>query len=584
MKFSYRNIYRNSQIKLVLSVLVSGLLIASCSNSDSKTTTTDSSPIVTPVTTIATQVFKNGAIYTVNEQQPWATAIAIKDNKIIYVGNNDNINNYIGNATKVTDLNGKMMMPGFHDVHIHPIESGSDNTSFLLNTDENNAENFIDVIADAAQSNPNAEWLIGYGHSIFTLLDANRSPLAIIDQAVADRPVIIMEQTSHSMWVNSAALARAGIDKNTPDPLGGIIGHDPQTGELNGLLIDNAGNIVMDLAMQPTTMSMQRDYDGLVQYTLPELAKNGITSIVDARSFWQRDDHLTWLKANENNALTVRVDVGLWLYPNDDDDVQIAQLKQLYSNNDNSLLHFNQIKLYADGILINTTAAMKDAYNFDLLGIAGNKGLNYFTQQRIEKYISALEPQGFDFHIHAIGDRGIHEALNAIENAGSEQGRHRITHVEIVDPIDIPRFAQLNVTADAQVAGDFTQPEFWHDNDEFIGAVRADNLIPIKSLHNAGARITLSSDWSVSPFNPFIGLQNAVTRAPQELTLAQAIQAYTINSAYVMRQEDKVGSIEVGKLADLVILDRNIFDIDVNTIKQTKIMMTLLDGKIIYQR
>ncbi|MBL4911375.1 MAG: amidohydrolase [Alteromonadaceae bacterium] len=582
MAFLYGDFFKKNKTNSILFILVNILLISGCTNSENKIVN-NSSLTTSPVKTMASHVFKNGAIYTVNEQQPWASAIAIKGNKIIYVGSDDNINDYIGNSTKVTDLKGKMMMPGFHDVHIHPIESGSDNTNFILNTNETDAENFIPVIANAAQENPNTEWLIGYGHSIFTLLEANRSPLTIIDEAVADRPIIIMEQTSHSMWVNSAALTRAGIDKNTPDPIGGIIGHDPQTGELNGLLIDNAGNIVMDLAMQPTTASMQRDYDGLVQYTLPELAKNGITSICDARSFWQRDDHLTWLKAQENNKITVRVDVGLWLYPNEDDDYQISQLKQLYSNNDNSLLHFNQIKLYADGIIINTTAAMKDAYHFNLFNLPNNKGLNYFSQQRIEKYIRALEPQGFDFHIHAIGDRGIHEALNAIENAGSEQGRHRITHVEIVDPIDIPRFAQLNITADAQVAGDFTQPEFWHENDEFIGAVKADNLIPLKSLHDAGARVTLSSDWSVSPFNPFIGLQNAITRAPQELTLAQAIQAYTINGAYVMRQENKVGSLEVGKLADLVILDRNLFDVEISTIKQTKILMTMLDGKIIYR-
>jgi predicted amidohydrolase YtcJ len=154
----------------------------------------------------------------------------------------------------------------------------------------------------------------------------------------------------------------------------------------------------------------------------------------------------------------------------------------------------------------------------------------------------------------------------------------------VVDPVDIPRFKALNVTADAQVAGDFANPEHWHENDEFIGVERSQNAIPIKTLSEAGARITLSSDWSVSPFNPFIGLKNAVTRAPQELTLAQAIEAYTINGAYVMRQEDKVGTIEVGKLADLVVLDRNLFEISSSTINQTKIDLTMLDGEVIYSR
>jgi len=564
---------------LTISILATSLLVIGCGSSHSS-----NNPTSPENKNAATQVFTNGEIYTVNKQQQWAQAVAIKGNKIVFVGDNDTVNDFIGANTKVTDLAGKMMMPGFHDVHMHPIESASENTQFSISVDETNPENFISKIKQASLDNPGTGWLIGYGHSIFTLLDSARSPLAIIDEAVSNRPVIIMEQTSHSMWVNSAALALVGFNKNTPNPTGGRILHDEVTGELNGILIDNAGNIVMDIAMAPTTQSLKNDYDGLVEFTLPELAKHGITSISDARSFWQRDDHKTWLKAENNNALTARVSVGLWAYPGANDDEQLEDLKALYSDENDSLLRFNQIKLYSDGILINTTSAMLSAYNIDLIGIPENKGLNYFSQTRIEKYIAELEPAGFDFHMHAIGDRGIREALNAVENAASDEGRHRITHVEVIDPDDIPRFAQLNVTADAQVAGDFTNPENWHENDELIGAVRSDNAVPIKSLDSAGARVTLSSDWNVSPFNPFLGLQNAVTRAPQELSLAKAIEAYTINSAYVMRQEDKVGSIEVGKLADLVVLDRNIFDINENTINRTKVVTTVFNGEVIYQK
>lgn len=565
--------------------MVSSLLLAGCGSSGSK----NENPIVTPkskdsTTEVATQVFNNGKIYTVNDKQEWADAVAVKDNKIIFVGSNEEVKNYVDSSTKVTNLSGKMMMPGFHDVHMHPIESASENTQFSINFDETDPENYIQAIKQASQDNPGNGWLIGYGHSIFTLLESSRSPLAILDEAVPDRPVIIMEQTSHSMWVNSAALALVGFTKDTPHPNGGRILHNENTGDLNGILIDNAGNIVMDLAMTPTAESLNNDYNGLIEYTLPELAKHGITSISDARSFWKRDDHKTWLKVQQNDELTARVSVGLWAYPTANDADQLANLKALYTNEAESLLKFNQIKLYSDGIIVNATSAMLAAYEIDLIGIPENKGLNYFTQERIEHYITELEPTGFDFHMHAIGDRGIREALNAVENSGSEQGRHRITHVEIIDPADIPRFAELNVTADAQVAGDFTNPEHWHENDELIGAVRSDNAVPIKSLDAAGARVTLSSDWNVSPFNPFIGLQNAVTRAPQELSLAKAIKAYTINSAYVMRQEDKVGSIEVGKLADFVILDRNLFDIKQNTINQTKIVTTIFDGEVIYQR
>ena len=244
----------------------------------------------------------------------------------------------------------------------------------------------------------------------------------------------------------------------------------------------------------------------------------------------------------------------------------------------------NQIKFYSDGIVHNTTAAMKTDYQQDILGEPTNNGLNYFVESRLAHYLSELEPTGFDFHIHAIGNRGVTEALNAIEQSGSANGRHRLTHVEIVSPSDYNRFAQLNVTADCQVAGNFTQPNHWAENIPLIGAANASNIIPLKSLKAANARITLSSDYSVSSYNPFIGLQNAVTRSPQELTLAEAIKAYTINPAYVMRQEQIVGSIEVGKAADLIVLDRNLFDIAANQINQTKVLMTYLAGELVYEK
>ena len=283
------------KVKMIIWIILSTFIAVGCSSSESKKEDNN-------MAIVATKIFRNAAIYTVNEQQEWAQAIAIKDNEIIFVGSDKEVENYIGPQTIITDLKGKMMMPGFHDVHIHPIESGSQNTQFSLDTDELNAENFIDTIAQASYQNPNSKWLIGYGHSIFALFESSISPLEIINEAVPDRPVIIMEHTSHSMWVNSAALELANIDSNTPNPIGGIIVKDEITGEPNGVLIDNAGNLMMDLAMTPTTHSMQSDYDGLVQYTLPELSKNGITSISDARSFWQRDDHLTWQKVEKNNG------------------------------------------------------------------------------------------------------------------------------------------------------------------------------------------------------------------------------------------------------------------------------------------
>ena len=529
-------------------------------------------------------VLRNGNIYTVNEAQPWAQSMAVKDGKIIYIGSDDGIQKYIGSLTKTENLNGRMVMPGIHDVHIHPLEAASESITFELNSSETNPERFANSIANAARQNPGSGWLIGWGHSIFTLLDASRPPKEIIDEVVSNRPVIILEQTSHSAFVNSRALALAGISASSPDPVGGIIMKDLQTGEPNGILIDNAGNLVMDIAQASTSQTRQSDYDGLVQYMLPELAKNGITSISDARTYWKRDHHLTWKKVEDDGLLTARVNLGLWAYPNDDDATQIPALRALYSNDASRLLKINQIKFYSDGITINTTAAMKSNYLIDLFDKHTNNGLNYFTESRLSQYLSALEPSGFDFHIHAIGNRGITESLNAIEQSGTPNGRHRLTHIEIMSPSDYSRFAELNVTADAQVAGDFSNPSHWSENEDFVGSELSQNIIPLKSLSQANARITLSSDHDVSTLNPFVGIQNAVMRAPQELSLEEAIKAYTINGAYVMRQEEQVGSLEVGKEADLVVLNQNLFEVAPNRISNTRVEITLLKGKVIYRR
>ncbi|KAF7764743.1 hypothetical protein PCIT_b0799 [Pseudoalteromonas citrea] len=572
-----------STMMLSSAVLAISCAIAGC-GSDSKSVTTptvkNSSEVSSQV--IATKVFTNGEVYTVNPAQPWAEAVALKGNKIIFVGSSEGAKAYLGDKTHVIDLKGKMMMPGFHDVHMHPLESASQATQFTVPSSASEGE-YIDAIYNASVQNPNAQWLIGYGHEIATLLEMESSPLAVINEAVKDRPVIIMEQTSHSMWVNDKALQLASINHNSQDPVGGVFGRD-EAGNLDGILYDNAGNQVMELAMQSLTNAKQQDYDGLIEYTMPELNKAGITSISDARTYWQRGHLETWQRVAKEDNLTLRVSLGLWAYPDMNDERQISTIKSLYKSSSDSLLKVNQVKFYMDGILVNTTAAMNEPYHTNWLGLYQNKGLNYFTQSRLEKYIKALEPAGFDFNIHGIGDRGIHEALNAIENASNGTARHRITHLEVVDPEDYTRFDKLNVIADAQVAGDFTDPGHWHETIPLIGSERAQDLVPIKNLVNAGATLTLSSDWNVSTFNPFVGLSNAISRAPQNITLAQAIEAYTINSAYAMRQDQQVGSIELGKLADLVVLDRNLFERSALEIKNTQVEMTLLDGEIVYQR
>ena len=527
------------------------------------------------------ELYINAQIYTVNPSMPWAEAMLIEDGIIISIGSQFDVEQDADENAQVIDLNGRFVMPGIHDVHMHPLEASSSNFDFTISDEVLNPEFYIDDILEASNAKPGNGWLLGWGHYIHTLTEAERNPKDILDDVSITRPIAIMEQTSHSLWVNSKALELAGITADSENPTGGIIMRD-ENNEPNGILVDNAGNVLLDMVLTPTTESEKRDYDGMVEFGFPELAKFGITSFSDARTYWKRNHHLTWNKLAQDGQLTARANLGIWIYPTEDDDSQIATIKTFYENDDNDLLRTNQIKAYMDGIVPNTTAAMNSDYKIDLFGEATNNGLNYLSQARLEKYIRALEPLGYDFHIHAIGNRGIHEALNAIENAGSKNGRHRITHCEIVDAQDIARFKALNVTADCQVAGDFTNPDQWFFNEEFIGATLSVNFVPIRTFLQEGTRITLSSDWDVSTLNPFVGMQNALTRAPQNISLDAIVRAYTIDAAYVMRQEDKVGSLEVGKEADFIVLNQNIFEVSNSDISATTVISTYLQGEKVY--
>lgn len=535
---------------------------------------------------MADMVLRNGAIYTVNPSQPWAEAIAIVGDMIVFVGTNQDALAFIDEQTEVIELNGRMVLPGLHDVHMHPLEAGSPAAGdCLLDNTETDPENFIPAL-QACNLSPNSNgWILAGGHSIFTLYEAQRPPRLILDDLYPDVPVAILEETSHSLWVNSRALEVSGISAATPDPVGGhIIKWDDE--EPSGILLDNAGDFVLQMALASTPDIDAANYDGLVNYSLPLLAEMGITSICEGRTYWKRNYHQIWQDIKNDGLLTARVVLAPWVYPEDIDADLITALQNLYDAGDD-MLRITQLKCYSDGIIINATAALHDPY-LDNLGLPFSNGLNYLTAGRLGNLITILEQSGYDFHIHAIGDRGITEALDAIEAARDVNGdigaRHRITHLEVLDSLDLPRFADLDVTADAQVAGDFTNPENWGDNEPFLGPERSDNFIPLRSLYDAGARISLSSDWDVSSPNPFVAMEHAITRDPQALpTLDAIIEAYTINAAYVMRQETDLGSIEAGKLADVIVLDQHIFNVPAGEIGQTSVLLTILGGEIVHQ-
>ena len=527
----------------------------------------------------------NGQIYTVNNEQAIHEAVVMEGDEITFVGSTKNAQAFIGEQTEVINLQGKMVLPGIHDTHLHPLEAGLDEIKCTLDS-EQTLNHWLAELKSCAANNTQQEWLLGWGHNINTLLASNTSPKKWLDAIESERPMAIMEATSHSVWVNSKALQLAGVTANSVHPQGGAILKD-SLGHPNGVLLDAAGDLIFDLALAPTPSRMESNYQGLL-YGLEQVAKNGITSIADARVYWRRNYLETWQRAQKENQLTARTTLGLWAYPDMNDAQQLNKLKSMYSNDAGSLLRVNQVKLYSDGITHNTTAALLSPYE-DYFEEVGAKGLNYFDKDRLSLYASELQAVGFNMHIHAIGDRGVQESLDAIEYALNNAdinsvARHRITHVEMVSKQDINRFAQLGVIADFQLAGDFTKPEHFHEMEPLIGQ-RAHDMLPVNDVYQTGATITLSSDWDVSTLSPFVGMQNALTRGAQSLpSLDAVIRAYTINGAYSLGQENIAGSIEVGKKADMIIIDQNLLDIPLQNIAKTQVLTTIFAGKIIYQK
>lgn len=532
---------------------------------------------------VADVAFVNGNIYTANDQQPFVEAIAIEDDVIIYVGSSAEVQTVINSTTTVYDLQGKSMLPGIHDVHQHPLEASSTaggnctlNSFAGINSLKNSLAN--------CNLTPNSNgWIVAYGHSIFSMLDAPQLTKTYLDDIYPNDPVCVLEETSHSVWVNSKALEELGITNNTSDPIGGHI--LKRNGQVDGVLMDAAGDIVLQTALASSPEIDQLHYEGLRDFGLPLLARNGITSVCEGRTYYKQNYQQIWQRLFDGDELSCRVTLAPWIYPDESDVRLIDTITSMYDDG-NSYLSSRQIKLYSDGILINATAALHEPYN-DNLGLPFNTGLNYIDVDRMTFLITELEKVGYDFHIHALGDRGITESLDAIEAARIANGdlgrRHRITHLETMDPEDYPRFAELDVLADFQVAANWTQPDSWNENIFFLGAERAQNFMPLKSVYDAGGLITLSSDWDVSTVNPFVGMEHAITRAPQNLpSIEEAVKAYTINAAYLMQRENQTGSLEVGKWADFICIDQNIFEIPKNNIGQTKVLSTWIGGEEVY--
>ena len=531
-------------------------------------------------------VFHNAHVYTVNDEQPSASAVAIDNGEFVFVGNNSEVKNYIDGDTEVIDLNGMMLMPGFIDTHNHLFEGASEvGGACELSRGRSLAgqKSFLRQCQQSVQEP--GEWVIGYGHQLDALMQNNPSgnPRKLLDDYFPENPVVIMEESSHSMLVNSLALELVGFDENSVDPQGGTIlfGGDDKP---NGILFDNAGDIVMELAWNSLGNKFQDSYDGLLA-GMQEAVSYGITTIGDGRLYWQRGWFEVWQEALKNGEVIVRTSLRPWIYPGVAFKQQLDYLKGIQSSDKQKLLIVDQVKMYIDGVLHFGTAKMLAPYK-DSWQENYPYGLNYIRPDELPELLVGLDKIGFGAHVHAIGDGGVREVLDAIQFARDEGSNsiYSMTHLELIDPSDIARFATLNVHADFQAGATYFDQTDWARF--YIGSQKVKQMMPMRELFGAGANITFSSDWTVNDLNPLMGIANSVRlRKSKGLPdIHHAIRAATINGAEALGLESVTGSIQVGKSADLVVLDRDITKLSWAEIDDSKVQLTVLQGEVVFDR
>ncbi|CAN7298731.1 amidohydrolase family protein [Rhizobium sp. LjRoot30] len=529
----------------------------------------------------APMVLTNAKIHTVDPKGTSAQAIAIDDGGVILaVGTEDEALAAAGKQARIVDLRGMSVLPGFQDAHMHLIEAG---VNEILCSFEpfDTLENTLATVEECMTSSK-TEWVLGSGVSMTNLLDQNDNPIALLDEISPDRPVLILDDIGHGAWANSAAMRAAGYDVMDANPPGGIILRNKKTGKPNGIVLENAQQRLRNLAFPATAENIEFAYESLLP-TLETLAENGITSVSDAGGFWPQGHVEVWRKAVANKTLSVRTSNALYVYPDLDFDEQMAMLGKLYSNDTNSLLRFNQAKIYVDGILEQRTGSVLQPYRKGAgIDHGFDSGFLYFDIDTLNRYSRALSKAGFQLHYHVTGDRGARLALDAIEQSDPQPGPHRLTHLYLVDKADYGRFKQLGVVADFQLAPSSIDPEYQKFIRDFIGQ-RAGHMMPAGELAAAGAEIVMSSDFDADELSPLIKIQAAVIRKHNGAAdVATAIEWMTINPARLLHQDKTTGSLEVGKFADLVVIDRDILSIRTDEIAKAKVMATLLQGRPVY--
>jgi len=533
-------------------------------------------------TQAADTVYHTGKIYTVNGAQPWAEAVAIRNGKITFVGSDDAVRAHIGQDTALHDLRGRLMLPGFQDAHIHPIYSGLETLACDLSQTES-IEGYRAIIPTCAEAQPDKEWITGGGWSMAAFGPGAMASKGILDELVPDRPVYFSTRDGHTGWANSKALQIAGITKDTPDPFDGYIDRDPETGEAIGSLQEGAMRLVTQHIPPPSLA----DRIAALEYARDMLHGYGITSVQEAYAY--DADLETYETLDKQHKLNLRIVTAL-LRDSEQTEEQIPTILEQRERYTSGHIRATSIKIFIDGVMENYTAVMLEPYLVE----SGTSGIPMIDPDYMIEIVTMLDAEGFQVHFHALGDGAVRYALDAVEVAREQNGdsdrRHHLSHLQVIHPDDIPRFAELGAVANFQPAWAYADEYVVDLTLPFIKPEVAKWMYPIRSVLDAGGEVAFGSDWAVSTADPFYQIETAVTRIDAEshatdplnpeqaITLEEAVEAFTSGAAWVNHQELETGSIEVGKLADLIVLDQNIFEVDPTEISDTKVLLTLFEG------
>jgi predicted amidohydrolase YtcJ len=546
-------------------------------------------------------ILHDGAVFTMDAARSWAQAAAVRDGRIVAVGTDAEVRPLTGPRTEVIRLHGRMVLPGFQDAHVHAAAAGLERPRCDL-SGAHSLDGYLALVAAFATRTPGPGWITGGGWSM-DVFPRGIPRKEDLDRVAGDRPVFLANRDHHAAWVNSRALELAGIDAHTPDPADGRIERDA-AGRPVGTLQEGAMNLVERFVPAPT---LDEQLAGVLegQRYLPEL---GVTS-------WQEaivgdyavtpDCYRAYREADRRGLLTGRVTGALW-WQRATGPGQLDGLLERRAGTAGGRFRATSVKIMLDGVCENFTAATLTPYLDGHGHPTCGHGTSFFQPDELADAVTRIDAAGFQAHFHAIGDRAVRDALDAVAATraanGPSRGRHHISHIQVVHPEDLPRFRALDVAANAQPLWACSEPQMTELTLPFLGPERASWQYPFASLRRSGAQLAFGSDWPVSSPDPLAEIHVAVNREvppghayggtaggepflpAERLDLPAALAAFTIGSAYVNHLGHATGSIEPGKLADLVVLDRNLFGHPVTGIAEARADLTIVDGAIVYAR